>query len=686
LNGMKATRGTAEHQSNLGQGQPDAGEASSGDLARPAHVPRVAIYGTFDVLNFGDLLFPHLLRHGLGPSPHEIAAFSPVGGRVTWEDAVAALPVSAAVAYAADHHVIGGGNIVHAGFTPLAEYRAAEFGPENAYASLWLGAGLIAAQSDATLAWNAPGVPAPIDEERIAILSDDILAASAYVSVRDQASKRFLCAPEGIESAVVPDTAIDIGRMWPAATLLDHARRAFIQRGASVPGSWLVFHLNARYVDGDAAQQATLVAAIAAALEAVPVLVAFGPCHGDDRLAREVGSLMSVPVLIVDRPSGLKEIAALLAHSAGYVGSSLHGLITALSYGRPALAVAKRSMVKFGGFLDHVAMPRRLTESWREALDLAGHLLNPLDGAALAAIARAQDLVAGHWARLGASFAAEPSLRAGAARLGLRKWMAKTGPGRMDWRGFATVIAPKPPQRRTPPLEAPATLEPAAVAPCNICGETGFRPAPTPQHDRLGFDARCAGCGASARHRAMRVVFNQWRGPASRKLHCLRLGRNRVVATGWFASVQDFEAADGKPIDVLELARLGNTADVVVCIDMLEYVPDLTAALRALFDALRPGGLLFLGFRNVPGRTRTLDWGYPSGDCRNEYRKFGSDIQMTLRRLWPAAAIAVARPADPLTGIMTMVYVISDSADRLQWLARSNPSGETAAQTASNPT
>lgn len=674
LNPMQATGGAALHEPIGGPTCQVTDDAGNADAACTARVPRIAIYGTFDVLNFGDLLFPHLLRHGVGPSAHDIAAFSPVGGRLSWEDTVVALPVNAAVAFAADLHVIGGGNIVHAGSTSLPVYDAAEFGPRHAYASLWLGAGLIAAQSETALTWNAPGVRSPIDEERIAALCGDILAASTYVSVRDQASLKFLRAPDAVAPAVVPDTALDIGRMWPASTLLDHARRAFLERGSSVPGSWIVFHLNARYLDGDAAQHAALVDAIAAKLEASAVLVAFGPCHGDDQLAREVGTLMRIPVLIVDRPSGLKEIAALLAYSAGYVGSSLHGLITALSYGRPAIAVADRRMVKFEGFLEHLAMPERLVGSWRAALDLAGRLLDPLDAGALAAIARAQDQVALHWARLRASITAEPMARATQARTRLQNWMADSANGLRDWRAFTAAFDP------VPPLETPTTVAATAAQPCNICGQSGFRPGPTPLHDQVGFEARCAGCGASARHRAMRVVFDRWRGSATRRKSCLRLGRNRVVASGWFASLRDIEVEDGKPLELMELAQLGNTADLVICIDMLEHAADLGATLQALFNALRPGGLMFLAFRNLPGRARTLEWGFPRGDGRNEYRKFGTDFLCTLRRLWPEVQIAVATPADPITGIATMVYVIAHSAGDLRWLTKSTPA--TAAQRA----
>jgi polysaccharide pyruvyl transferase WcaK-like protein/SAM-dependent methyltransferase len=643
------------------------------DIEDGLELPRIALYGTFDVLNFGDLLFPHLLRHGLGPSEQEIAAFSPVGGRLAWADTVVSQPVHAAVEFGADLHIIGGGNIIHAGTTSLADYQAAGIDPRHAYASLWLGAGLIAAQSDTTLAWNAPGLPAPLEGAALAALRDDILAASSYVSVRDRASFKFLGAQDADRSVVVPDTALDIGRVWPAATLLDHARQAFIQRGATVPERWMVFHVNSRYLEGDTAHHAAVIEAVAATFEAVPVLLAFGPCHGDDLLAAEVGALLRVPSLLVDRPCGLKEIASLLAFSAGYIGSSMHGLITALSYGTPAIAVAKKQMVKFGGFLDHLAMPDRLAESWSEAQGLAARLLRPLDRAAHAAIARAQDQIALHWAWLRGLLDAEPPASVLAARIRLRHWMAQATTGGNEWRSFEAVIDGAAPVTAAPtiaqsPSVAAPTDAPAVLVPCNICGKTGFRPNTSLLHDQVGFGARCAACGSPARHRAMRVVLDWWRAPDTKLKSCLRLGINRVVAGGWFASLSDIDVENGKPVDLSELPRLRHSADLVVCMDVLERAPDLVVTLRGLRDALRPRGLLFLTFSNVPGRERTLEWGFPRGDLGKEYRKFGTDVMATLRHAWPEGTIAVATPADPLTGIRSMVYVLAQTTEDLRWL------------------
>ena len=120
---------------------------------------------------------------------------------------------------------------------------------------------------------------------------------------------------------------------------------------------WLVFHFNDRHLEGGIEQAVTTTGTIAAAAEAFPVLITTGRCHGDDELARLISARLPA-CLAVDQPAGLKEIAGLIAHSVGYVGSSLDGLVTALSYRRPAVAVARTSMPKFAAISNASTMCR----------------------------------------------------------------------------------------------------------------------------------------------------------------------------------------------------------------------------------------------------------------------------------------------------------------------------------------
>jgi polysaccharide pyruvyl transferase WcaK-like protein/Flp pilus assembly protein TadD len=354
-----------------------------------------AIFGTFDVENYGDLLFPHLAAWGLGGSVSELRCYSPNGSVVSWADTLPSEPVRKAIEASppATLCLIGGGNIIDARPTPLAEYRARS---TYAYPALWLGAAIVAARMGARIVWNAPGVPQPIEGAWARRLRDLVLPASDLLTVRDDASRVFLDLGRPSLAAVVPDTALALSRIWPGEELRGVAEAAFAARGSRAPERWIVVHLNKRYLNPSRQAAVDAVRRIGAALDAVPVLVAIGPVHGDEELARELGPALPAR-FIVDRAGGLREIAALIAHSQGYVGSSLHGLITALSYRRPAIAVAQPRMVKFLGLLGPLGLADNLHESWEDAAAAAPEQLRPLDRAALAALTAAEARIEAHW-------------------------------------------------------------------------------------------------------------------------------------------------------------------------------------------------------------------------------------------------------------------------------------------------
>ncbi len=589
-------------------------------------LPHVMVHGTFDVANYGDLLFPHVLTFGLRPVAHRLTVVSPRGGAMGWIDAIEALPMAQARGMEADLHVVGGGNIIHAGDTPLAEYRDIPGGSARAYAGLWRDVAAQAARDGARLAWNAPGVPRPlvgVDGAAAALARCDLLV------VRDASSAANLGSEE--PPIVVPDTALDLARMWPAQTLGPAAAEAFARHGLPRPARWIALHANARYLDGDAAAMAGHLAALARGLDAVPVLLALGPCQGDDALARAIGAHLPPGSLVLDRPAGLREVAGLIAHAEAYAGSSLHGLITALSYGRPGVVVARGPLAKFAGFLAHVGMEEQFLAGWPAAVQAAPALLRPLDGAALSGIARAQDRIAAHWHRLRALLGEPPAPR----------------------RAAAPTPAPAP-----APVPIAAATDPVPGGACPVCGGGEVRTVAT-LPDRIGAGAPCAGCGASARHRGLRMVLEAVRVPEWRGRTCLRLGETgRIAAAGWFAACA-------------EAAEPGARHHLILAVDALEGAADLAGTLAEWRGLLAPGGVLLVSMRTVPGRADTLDWGFARGDRAGEFRAFGADVAAALPALVPGAAVLEVGGVDPMTGTPAIAFAVAEEGAALAPFAAS---------------
>ncbi len=349
---------------------------------------KIAQFGTFDVENYGDLLFPKILEkrlEGLG----ELVFVSPIGGAPVWRDCVASVSFDEFRSSAAEFAglVIGGGNIVHASTTTLPSYQQRTV-PLTGYADLWLGPLEFAARGGAAALWNAPGVAEALPEN-LASLVRDRMKHARYLSVRDRSS-RDLLASAGIASpiAVVPDTALDVTSVWSPTELESEYHRFLVERNLDAQEDLIVFHAKRRYGQGGVEVMAEGIRGICEHWGATPVLLAIGPCHGDDAVAREVGECLGSNAVVVERPGSLKRVTALLASSRGYVGSSLHGAIVATAFGRPVFVVASRQTQKFQGFLEPLGLDGQQVDTWSEALHERSRALQAPDVSAELAVAR----------------------------------------------------------------------------------------------------------------------------------------------------------------------------------------------------------------------------------------------------------------------------------------------------------
>lgn len=341
---------------------------------------RIAHLGTFDVANYGDLLFPLLLErrirellagHASADGDIDFVHFSPRGGEPVWSDARATLPVRELFVHGRfEAVVLGGGHLVHALPTRLAEYQSPPLLALTAYPELWLGAAQLAARDGARLIWNAPGLPRSLDGRAAELLSW-ATAQVDYLAVRDEASAEHL-RRSGVETPtrIVPDTALDVRRLWTDDDLQAAYRSVFDEHHREPPSRTIAVHVNDRYLNESPAILAARLDGLCHVQQATAILLALGPCHGDDKLARRVADAMQSNPIVVDTPASLLQLTACLASCAMYLGSSLHGTIVATAFGRPVWCVAEASTGgrrKFSGFLRQVAVLDRLVGTWETA-------------------------------------------------------------------------------------------------------------------------------------------------------------------------------------------------------------------------------------------------------------------------------------------------------------------------------
>ncbi|WP_417726887.1 polysaccharide pyruvyl transferase family protein [Roseovarius sp.] len=333
----------------------------------------IIITGMFDMPNFGDLMFPVVAAHELGRRGFHLHPLSPTGAETGLRDALPSRAIWTAFdpSTPCDGVLIGGGYIVHTHrMDPLKEYREGGIGAAVGPAT-WLGATLAAALRDVPVAWNAPGVPHPI-RPGVRPLAAAAFAAADYLSLRDAGSIRMACLFEHPQVEEIPDTILGLERVWSRSGLAADFSRVCTTLGVTQRDRVLAVHVRRRSLGAaTVGELADGLASVCLTLELTPVLIGLGTAHADDRIARELATALGargVVAAALDRPRGLRDIAALIAYARAYAGSSLHGYITAAAYGVPGLLVARPAYRKFDGLINHLGRKDDLMKGWPEAL------------------------------------------------------------------------------------------------------------------------------------------------------------------------------------------------------------------------------------------------------------------------------------------------------------------------------
>lgn len=291
---------------------------------------RIAVLGTFDLENYGDLLFPLLARHELARRMPEVEvvpfSYHAKSGD-EWPFAVETLTELPQRLAELDGLVVGGGHLVR-----FDGEVANGYGPPPGIhhpTGAWLMPAALAAAVGLPVVWNAVGASPHVDEWAVALFAAT-LASSALVAVRDRASQATLRAVSSeTEVRVVPDTAFGVAALLATDAAGEDDFRAWL-RGLGVESPYVVVQASPRL----AAVEASLVPQLRAlARRGVRVVeVPIGPVL-DDRPASVAPDWEEV-VRVAPWPHPLR-LARLIAGAEAAVGDSLHLGITAVCHGVP---------------------------------------------------------------------------------------------------------------------------------------------------------------------------------------------------------------------------------------------------------------------------------------------------------------------------------------------------------------
>jgi polysaccharide pyruvyl transferase WcaK-like protein len=334
---------------------------------------RIGLWGTFDVQNYGDALFPRIGRAELaGRLPGAtVRAFSPLGPdhptRFDGGDTPEALgryspERLARLVEELDCVVVGGGEIIHDHDWELAPHygRTAEELESLAPSRFFIDGLGPELEEECPVLWHAVGLPFDIPEEQRERYREAI-TGRPYVSVRDQVSKERLEALGiGREIALVPDPAVLLPRFLSTDALDRRLRYLRAIGGYPVRGEALAVQgsrVLLQWVD----ELAAAIDGLATELGVPLAVVETGPSHGDGEFAEALSARVGSEVFRAS-DVGPEDIAAVIAGSIGFVGNSLHGNITAFAFGRPHVVLGLNRESKLLGFVRLIEDPDCLAE------------------------------------------------------------------------------------------------------------------------------------------------------------------------------------------------------------------------------------------------------------------------------------------------------------------------------------
>ena len=346
---------------------------------------RLAQIGMFDFANYGDLLFADVLERQmkLRADSVEIDLFSPFESTFDGTDKPVHPIRNLEEMHSKrpyDAFVIGGGDLLN--FIKLGVPYPDRDSPQVPYevVHMWSIPVMVAWKFGTPVMLNAPGLP----ESPFVINSYErdqarplkaLVEIFDYVSLRDHNSERLL-REAGFEGPinVIPDTVLSITSLFTQ----DELDSYYPGEALGVEKErYLLFQCNTSFTDDEIAQCAKALDAIHDTYGLDVLLQPIGDVWDDQAALRRVQQECSFDVKVTERKYSHYEVLSLIANSACYLGSSLHGCITANAYEKPCLIMNRNGYNKTEGFVELLDRPYELVSSIDELGSRIDQLVQP---------------------------------------------------------------------------------------------------------------------------------------------------------------------------------------------------------------------------------------------------------------------------------------------------------------------
>ena len=318
---------------------------------------KIAHFGAFNHDSFGDLLFPYIAEaycKGL-----HLTHVSPTIQPTPWPDQKPVITTQMAFEINDwDGVLVGGGDLIQD--LELSSWDEGGILSIGALQSLWCGASLFSSKLNIPCAWNSPGVPFEVSKLHKVYAKESIDCVD-YLSVRDNKSAEHLGVDRN-KLIVSPDSALVLSDIWKTKNISIQRKYVVISIHSS--------DLNLRFEEIlELINNITNSKIFPSKIIVLPLMRWENTNYKNQ--FEDLKDKFDIHVL--DQHLSLRECVNYIANAEAYIGNSLHGLITAVSYGIPAVLVKARGMsnlTKYDGFASHFPDIKLVTNNYNDGLDI----------------------------------------------------------------------------------------------------------------------------------------------------------------------------------------------------------------------------------------------------------------------------------------------------------------------------
>ena len=299
------------------------------------HIYHIAQFGTYDLPSLGDTMFPVIFKLEMekrfGEDNISIDLYSPFGTDHPYNH----LPPVFSIDELEKNHkrapydclIIGGGEFVH--FLPVEYISVDNVKRQYQAGDLWRKPQLEAQKLGIPVFWNCVGVSRDFESEEEIDAIQDACVNLGYLSVRDKYSKLRLEKMAGVQNVHEVADMLWLFNRYFSKTKLQCQKEQLETEYSFLKKEYMVLQYG---TSADYDKLGQIIERIRENYNIEIVLLSINYCHEDEEIVKKLKQKFD-NFRVIDKKLDPVEIMSVIAGAKYFLGTSLHGNVTAMSYG-----------------------------------------------------------------------------------------------------------------------------------------------------------------------------------------------------------------------------------------------------------------------------------------------------------------------------------------------------------------